>query len=679
MSRISAGLNRLSFSTKLSLGIALIVIVFGLVLGGLITHKSARELAIESRKRGVAVTNNLAYRSVDPLLAVDFLRLENLAGQTKARSEDIIYIFIVNDQNQVLVHTFEDGFPVDLLHVNEPASDGRISRRLLRSSKGLIYDYAAAIEVENDRIGIVRAGFSGERLQSTIKRLLLTAASLTLGVVALGVFIASLFARSVTMRIQRLRDSAEKMVKGDLEIQTGPELEVNCWQMMDCRAENCPAYARKGLRCWDLVGTLCSQVHPDRLAPDRTSCRDCPVFKRLHGDEIQDLAEAFDVMASSIKSHVRQISTAERKLARQKGILRTILDVTPDLVSLQDENLAYQTANKAFCEYFQISESELVGKGVSDLFSKENARLFFEEDREILKSKNPLSKEIMVRDKGQKRWFHVLKVTVLEGDRSVGLLLTARDITDVKNYQQQLVQAQKMEDIGHLAGGVAHEINTPLGIILGYAQLLLEDVPKDGQMAEDLATIERQTQVCRKIVADLLKFSRSSEPVKAEVDLNHSLEEVCSLVEHTFGLSQIKIIRRMQEDLPKIDADAGQVKQVWMNLFNNAAAAIGSEGWILIQTAYLSEENRVLVIIADSGPGICEEALHKVFDPFYSTKPVGEGTGLGLSVSMGVIRDHGGRIRVKSPLPDALKPAGKEVNAGKGAAFFVSLPVNVNG
>ena len=116
-----------------------------------------------------------------------------------------------------------------------------------------------------------------------------------------------------------------------------------------------------------------------------------------------------------------------------------------------------------------------------------------------------------------------------------------------------------------------------------------------------------------------------------------------------------------------------------MNLFNNAAAAIGSEGWILIQTAYLSEENRVLVIIADSGPGISEESLHKVFDPFYSTKPVGEGTGLGLSVSMGVIRDHGGRIRVKSPLPDALKPAGKEVNAGKGAAFFVSLPVNVNG
>jgi PAS domain S-box-containing protein len=548
----------------------------------------------------------------------------------------------------------------------------------LRTQKGLIYDYAAEIEVEKDRIGVVRVGFSRKRLQNTINRLLLTATLLTLGVVALGVLIASLFARSVTRRIQRLRDSAEKMVKGDLEIQTGPELEENCWQIMDCRAEDCPAYAQKGLRCWDLVGTLCSQAHPDRFAPKWGSCRDCPVFKRLHGDEIQDLAEAFDVMAASIKSHVQQISTAEQKLARQKEILRTILDVTPDLVSLQDENLVYQTANKAFCDYFQISESELVGKDDSYLFSEKNARQFFEEDREILKSKKPLSKEIMVQDKGQKRWFHVLKVPVLEGEKIVGLLLTARDITEVKNYQQQLVQAQKMEHLGHLAGGVAHEINTPLGIILGYAQLLMDDVPEDSQMAEDLATIERQTQVCRKIVADLLKFSRSSEPVKAEVELNKSLQEVCSLVEHTFGLSQIEIIRRMQEDLPKVEADVGQLKQVWMNLLNNAAAAIGSTGWILIQTGYTADEQKVLVVIADSGPGISDEDVTKIFDPFYSTKPVGEGTGLGLSVSIGVIRDHGGQIWVKSPVPDSLRPAEKQINSGPGAAFFVSLPVNAS-
>ncbi len=131
------------------------------------------------------------------------------------------------------------------------------------------------------------------------------------------------------------------------------------------------------------------------------------------------------------------------------------------------------------------------------IFSSTQADLNYHEDKQILLTGAPLSKEIQVQKGKQSRWFHILKVPVKDGDKIVGLLLTARDITMLKKYQEQLLASQKMEHLGRLAGGVAHEINTPLGIILGYTQLLLEDVDKE-EWKEDLKIIEKQTKICKK-------------------------------------------------------------------------------------------------------------------------------------------------------------------------------------
>ena len=163
----------------------------------------------------------------------------------------------------------------------------------------------------------------------------------------------------------------------------------------------------------------------------------------------------------------------------------------------------YLAANQAFCRLLNKEEKDIIGKGDIDLFDAESARENFSENQRIIQTGRPMEKQEEVRTVDGKKWFHVVKIPVRDPEGNItGVLRSARDITELKEIQNRLIQSQKMESIGQLAAGIAHEINTPLGIILGYAQVLAEEVPEDGIIHEDLKTIERQSKVCRKIVAD---------------------------------------------------------------------------------------------------------------------------------------------------------------------------------
>jgi two-component system NtrC family sensor kinase len=271
----------------------------------------------------------------------------------------------------------------------------------------------------------------------------------------------------------------------------------------------------------------------------------------------------------------------------------------------------------------------------------------------------------------------MIKVPVYDQDGTImGVLLTARDISMLKKFQEQLIQSQKMEDLGRLAGGVAHEINTPLGIILGYSQLLMDDI-KDEETLEGMKIIEKQTKICRKIVADLLGFARNSQSVSETVDVNDSIRKVTNLVEHSFFLKGIKILFALDENIPSVTGDEARLKQVWLNLFNNAADAIGKDGIVSVATKHDNEGKRIVVCVADTGKGIAKAHLQKVFDPFFTTKEVGKGTGLGLSVSFGIITEHGGKISVLSPPPEEYFPKDVVITEymGPGAVFIVELPL----
>jgi signal transduction histidine kinase len=217
---------------------------------------------------------------------------------------------------------------------------------------------------------------------------------------------------------------------------------------------------------------------------------------------------------------------------------------------------------------------------------------------------------------------------------------------------EQLVSSEKMATVGQMAAGIAHEINTPLGIILGYTQLMMDDFEPDSETFQNLEVIERQTKASRKIVADLLKYSRQSGSARESVNCNEIVQDSAAVTEHNLNLSHIKLRLDLAADLPLIVGDPEKLRQVIVNLINNAHHAMEAKGGgeLLLGTGVDRDRGLVRIEVRDSGDGIPEPIKARIFDPFFTTKPVGKGTGLGLSVSYGIIQEHGGTIEVESPV-----------------------------
>ncbi len=378
-------------------------------------------------------------------------------------------------------------------------------------------------------------------------------------------------------------------------------------------------------------------------------------------------------MTLSLKTHLSDLTDAETVLNEQKTLLQTILDAIPDFISLQDRKGIYLSVNRAFCKTVNKTKDEILGKRTVELFPEMDAARYQQEDINIFNTGHPLVKESKINGSSGTKWLHVLKIPVLETNGTIsGLLCSGRDITELKKIQEQLTHAQKLECVGQLAAGIAHEINTPLGIILGYAQLLLEDSEDGTQIHTDIKTIVKQTKLSGKIVADLLKFSRRTESITTYFNINEFIEEAVDVVEHTFNLNQITIRRDYGGNLPLFRGDKEKLRQVFVNLLNNAFDAIGTDGIIAIYTRYERKKNRMTISIADTGHGISSDTMKKLFDPFFTTKGPDRGTGLGLSVSFGIIEEHGGKIEVYSPPLTRHEP---DNAIQHGTEFIVRLPV----
>ncbi len=663
-------LSALSFRTKINCGIVLIVGLIAIPLAYLTWRAAAESLQTETRKRGLVLSENLAMRVSDAMLSMDLLRMKNMVDELR-KVDDISYAFILDRQGGVLVHTFSGGFPVELAEVNAPAGP-KPHIRLLDTGREFIDDFAAPVTIVGTPFGTARIGLSRTKAEAAADRLALMIVFYSAAAMVAALAPSTLFARRVTERINRLKRHAEEVVKGNLDHRAGSVAARSCSEILSCDNSRCPAHGDRASRCWLTAA-------PDQRGEGPESCRDCLVYREQKGDEIQDLAETFDIMAVSLKSHLDELRRAERVLSRQERLLRTILDATPDLVCLVDENAHYLAVNRAFANFLSLTSEAIVGTSDRDVFPEDEGEAMHEENSRVLAAGRPSDREVCLRRGGSPIWFHVVRVPVVDASgRVIGLLRTARDVTQLKQFQEQLIQSQKMESLGKLAGGVAHEINTPLGVILGYSQLLQEDVPEGGQIQADLRTIEKQAKVCRKIVADLLGFSRQAESAKIEMCFNNSLMEAITLVRHALSLEKIVIATDLDERMPIIYGDPEKLKQVWINLLSNASDALGGRGGtLLVRSRLFAHEQKVTAWFADDGPGISPDNVGRIFDPFFTTKPVGQGTGLGLSVSFGIIKDHGGSIRVETPAPEGFFDVLDAPDEDRpGTVFVVDLPLD---
>ena len=248
---------------------------------------------------------------------------------------------------------------------------------------------------------------------------------------------------------------------------------------------------------------------------------------------------------------------------------------------------------------------------------------------------------------------------VSKSNERIGRLLLFDDVTQRERMEEQMSQTEKLTSLGLLAAGVAHEVNTPLAVISSYIQMLAKQMPDGDPRQSIIDKIVKQTFRASEIVNNLLNFSRTGPSALADIDVNRVVEETLSLVAHPLKTSQIRVVRHLSDGLPPVRGSANKLQQVFLNLFLNARDAMPAGGVLEVKTA--AHNGSVEIEVADTGNGIPRDHIHKIFDPFFTTKPGGRGTGLGLSVSYGIIKEHAGKIDVRS-------------TPGRGTSFHLEFP-----
>jgi signal transduction histidine kinase len=239
-----------------------------------------------------------------------------------------------------------------------------------------------------------------------------------------------------------------------------------------------------------------------------------------------------------------------------------------------------------------------------------------------------------------------------------------QQMAELKQTQAQLVQSAKLAAIGELAANIAHEINNPLTTVLGFASFIAERLTPDDPMREELTLIQDEASRARDIVRDLLQFSRQRDFMPETVNLNQVLEQVIGMLRRQGAFGAVTVNEQYAAELPCVEVDVSRIKQVFLNIINNAVYVMAEGGTLTVRT--IAGSRGVRVDFEDTGPGIAPEHRDRIFDPFFTTKPEVSGTGLGLSVSLGIVQSHGGTIEVASEV-------------GQGTTFTVALPLRVDG
>lgn len=365
----------------------------------------------------------------------------------------------------------------------------------------------------------------------------------------------------------------------------------------------------------------------------------------------------------SISRDITESMEAEQKLQDERNLLRTLIDNMPDCIYAKDAQGRKIIANPGDLKNLGCkSEADAVGKSDYDFFPKEIAEQFFAAEQQVLKHGKALinHEEKVIRPDGETRWVLSSKIPWRDATgKIIGLVGIGRDITDRKNLEAQIQQAQRMESIGRLATGVAHDLNNILAPILISIELLRKKL-QDEEYLKMLAKAEANAQRGADIIKQMLWFSRGLSGQRLPVNPGEVAGTVAQFAAETFPKS-IRVEKKIAPDLWTISGDSAQLNQVLMNLVTNAREAMADGGTLTIVAKNVAADGHrfVVVEVIDSGTGIPPELLDRIFEPFFTTKEVGHG--LGLSTALSIVKSHNGFIKVES-------------QPGHGAIFRVHLP-----
>ncbi|MGI8788274.1 MAG: ATP-binding protein [Pyrinomonadaceae bacterium] len=331
-----------------------------------------------------------------------------------------------------------------------------------------------------------------------------------------------------------------------------------------------------------------------------------------------------------------------------------------------DETGTITRCNSTFEEMLDLSRDETIGKTVEEIFDESfalNLENILGKSRWHLTEIRNAYKMLTTNRQGKTLILNVAVAPLRSvSQNQTGAIIVLENVTSRIKLEETLQQSEKLSSIGLLAAGVAHEVNTPLTGVSSYTQMLLGMIPETDPKHALLRKVQKQADRASNIVGNLLNFSRTGNASEfTEIDLNKLLDDTLQLLEPQFRKSQIEIVKNYAAAPPKIFGNAGKLQQVFTNLIINARDAMFAGGEIILTTA-IENEDEIVVEVSDTGSGIEPENLGKIYDPFFTTKGVGSGTGLGLAVSYGIVQEHAGTISATSEL-------------GEGTTFRLVFPI----
>ena len=363
----------------------------------------------------------------------------------------------------------------------------------------------------------------------------------------------------------------------------------------------------------------------------------------------------------------------ERRLKESEAKYRLIVENQNDLVVKFDTLGRLLFVSPTYCKTFGRMESELIGEKFMPLIHQEDWERVTESIRSLKTPPHTSHHEARAMTVAGWRWFGWSLRAILDKASAIGEVISVgRDITERKALEKQLRQAQKMEAIGTLAGGIAHDFNNILSSILGFTELSLDQVSKDSELYDNLQEVLISGKRARDLVRQILDFSRPGDRKENPIDMETLLQEAKGLLRATIPTT-IRMESTIREEGCVIEGDAGQIHRVILNLATNAAQAMEEEGgqleMILEKTECHIPEGEippgkyVRLTVKDTGHGIAPEVMDRIFDPYFTTREVGKGTGMGLAMVHGIVKSNGGYITVES-------------REGEGTAFRVYLPLS---
>jgi histidine kinase len=660
-----------SLKNKIFFSILAVILIISSAIAFLARWILVSSLISELELRGIAIARTVAERGGGYILDKSYPQLLSLIfdeAQLNERKHLVAYIFIADQENAVLSHTFIHPFPDELRLSNQVDPDKSKSVQLLTVDNRAVYDIAIPINEGIYRIGTVHVGLNKEHIDSLVGKLRITFLGFISMVIIIIFAISHALAKYITRPISELTRISDELSRGNFDI----KLDIGSSNSSGWDPAHCPAYVDTDLPCWHFDDMVASLDGPQRVESNWRTCRHCVFYRKRGGDEVAQLADSFHNMVWSIKLYRRRLHESEEKY-------RSLFDSGPDPILVVDSTtLCIIDVNPRVLELYGYEKDELTGKPFMELeHEQEHERkgmATFAADGEARGCL--FYQKVIHRKKDGKTFFVNLNACHISYKGRPAIIVAITDISEMMEKDAQLIQASKMKTLGEMSAGMAHELNQPLNAIkIGsdFLDMMIEanrEIPKD-QLQQVVTEISTQVDRAADIINALRAFGRRSDLITEKVHVNKPVRGVYSILGRQFDLENVSIRLDLKDDIPPVLAHDNRLQQIFFNLVTNARDAImerrqsatqGYPGIIAIRT--YEADGRIVAEVEDNGAGISDAVRDKIFEPFFTTKETSQDMGLGLAITYGIVKDYGGEIQIRS----------KE---SEGTTFVLSFPAAI--